>query len=121
VSDPRRLLGSRGEDFAAAHLERRGFRVIARNQRTRLGEIDLVAYDGHTLVFAEVKTRRVGGRPPFDSLGVGKRLQVRRLAAAWLAGASQRPRAGELRFDALGVVIDARGMLVSIEHLEGAF
>jgi putative endonuclease len=46
---------------------------------------------------------------------------VRRLAAAWLAGASQRPRAGELRFDALGVVIDARGMLVSIEHLEGAF
>ena len=47
--DPRRARGRLGEDLAAAHLQRLGFRVLARNARTRYGEIDLIAFDGHTL------------------------------------------------------------------------
>ena len=49
--DPRHALGRLGEQLAAAHLERLGFAILARNARTRYGEIDLIAFDGHTLVF----------------------------------------------------------------------
>jgi hypothetical protein len=49
--DPRRALGSLGEQLAEAHLGRLGFSVLERNVRTRHGEIDLIAFDGSTLVF----------------------------------------------------------------------
>jgi len=119
--DLRHRLGRLGEDLAAAHLERRGFEVVARNHRTRYGEIDLIGYDGHTLAFAEVKTRRAGSGAPWDALGPAKCRQVRQMARAWLAETTDRPRGAELRFDAIGVVIDARGRLVRLDHLEGAF
>ena len=62
-ADPRHALGRRGEELAAEHLHRLGFSPLGRNERTRYGEIDLIAFDGRTLVFAEVKTRRVDARP----------------------------------------------------------
>lgn len=121
-TDLRHRLGRAGEDAAARHLEHRGYDILARNHRTRWGEIDLIACDERTLVFAEVKTRRAGpaGRP-WDALGEPKRRQVRRMAAAWLAEGGERPFLPELRFDAIGVIVDAHGELVALEHLEGAF
>jgi putative endonuclease len=119
--DLRHRLGRLGEDLAAAHLQRRGFALVARNHRTRYGELDLIGYDGRTLVFAEVKTRRAGSGNPWDALGEAKRRQVRQMATAWLSNTPDRPRSAELRFDAIGVVIDARGRLVRLDHLEGAF
>jgi putative endonuclease len=120
-SDLRHHLGRAGEEIAVAHLERRGFRLLARNYRTRWGELDLVAHDDERIVFCEVKTRRVGSATPFDSLRDAQCRRIRRMAAAWLQEQSSRPRPPELRFDAIGVTIDAVGRLVSIEHLEGAF
>ncbi|MCW3008220.1 MAG: YraN family protein [Solirubrobacterales bacterium] len=120
-TDLRHRLGRLGEDLAAAHFERRGFRVLARNHRTRFGELDLIAYDGERLVFAEVKTRRAGSGHPWDALDETKCRQVRRMAAAWLHDTPDRPAAADLRFDAIGVVIDARGRLVRLDHLEAAF
>ena len=122
-ADPRQHLGRTGEDLALAHLERLGYALVARNHRTRWGEIDLVVHDGQTLVFVEVKTRRAtgSGRGPWEALHDRKRAQVRRMAAAFLAEVEDRPRAVDLRFDAVGVVIDARGRLVALDHLEGAF
>ena len=117
--DPRHTLGRRGEELAAEHLERLGYRIVARNYRTRFGELDLVATDEHVLVFCEVKTRRAGD--PWQSLGEAKRRQVRSMGRAWLSEARDRPRTSELRFDAIGIVIDRRGALVRLEHLEGAF
>ena len=114
------LVGRRGEDLAAEHLSRLGYDVVARGFRTRFGEIDLIACDGRTLVFVEVKARRAGSGSPFDSLHDAKRRQVRRMAAAYLA-LTDRAFAPELRFDAIGVVVDATGGLVSLDHLEGAF
>ena len=111
--DPRRALGARGEGLALAHLERLGFALVARNHRTRWGEIDLIVFDGTTLVFVEVKTRRAAGPV--------KQQQVRRIAAAWLAEVADRPRSAELRFDAVGVTVDASGDLLRLDHLEGAF
>jgi putative endonuclease len=120
-TDPRHRLGRRGEELAAEHLERRGFAIVARNHRTRFGEIDLIAHDGETLVICEVKTRRAGPGSPWDALGVTKQRQVREMARAYLAETRDRPPAKQCRFDAIGVVIDARGRLVRLDHLENAF
>ena len=121
TSDARRTLGRLGEDLAAAHVERLGWRIVARNHRTRLGEIDLIALDDRALVFAEVKTCRAGRYRPWDNLHAHKRSQVRRLAGAYLHDVPDRPRFERLRFDAIGVVLDPRGDLVQLDHLEGAF
>lgn len=120
-SDLRHALGRLGERLAAEHLARRGFAIVDRNYRTRWGELDLVGFDGEVLVFCEVKTRRAGQRGPWEALHVRKREQVKRMALAWLAEVQDRPRAGVLRFDAIEVVIDARGQLVRLDHVEGAF
>ena len=120
TTDQRHLLGQAAERLAAAHLERLGYEIVARNHRTRFGEIDIVAADDETLVFVEVKARRGAGRP-WDNLHDAKRRQVRRMAAAFLTEVVDRPRARELRFDAIGVTVDAAGRLVSLDHLEGAF
>jgi putative endonuclease len=127
--DPRRALGRLGEQFAAAHLERLGFVVIERNARTRHGEIDLIAFNGETLVFVEVKSRRARQRwqltpaeQPLAWLRTRQRARVRRLAAAWLHRESRnRPRAHTIRFDGIGVIVDEAYRLVCLDHIEGAW
>lgn len=119
--DPRHKLGRTGERLAAEHFERRGFVILDQNYRTRWGELDLVAYDEERIVFCEVKTRRRGATPPLAGLRQQQRRRLRRMAAAWLTDRPARPRARELRFDALGITLDDAGRLVSLEHLEGAF
>ena len=120
-TDLRHRLGRAGEQLAAKHLERRGFAILVRNHRTRWGEIDLIAADEQRIVFCEVKTRRLGASGPFDGLREAQCRRLRRMAAAWLQEQTDRPRTPELRFDAIGVTIDAYGRLVALEHLEGAF
>ncbi len=112
-------VGRRGEDLAAEHLERLGFRVLERGYRTRHGELDIVAADERTLVFVEVKTRR--GGPPWESLHLAKQEKVRRMALSYLRHAVDRPFRQTIRFDAIGVILDRRGELVRLDHLEGAF
>jgi putative endonuclease len=123
TGDPRRTLGAAGERLALAHMERLGFALVARNHRTRWGEIDLIVFDGRTLVFVEVKTRRASGRAggALDAVAPVKQHQVRRIAAAWLAEVSDRPRSAELRFDVIGVTVDRNGDLLRLDHLEAAF
>ncbi len=120
-ADPRTSLGRLGEQLAADHFERLGWRIVARNHHTRFGELDLIATDGDTLVFCEVKTCRLGRGRPWDSLHARKRAQVRRMAAAYLSDVSDRPRTRQIRFDAIGVVFDGQDRLVRLDHLEGAF
>jgi putative endonuclease len=117
----RQMLGRLGERLAAEHLERLGYRIVVRNHRTRYGELDLVACNAERLVFAEVKARRSGPGAPLDKLGWQKQSQVRSMARAWLSETRDRPYRSEVRFDAIGVVVDTAGRLVSLEHLEGAF
>jgi putative endonuclease len=122
-NDVRHDLGMAGEQLAAEHLERLGYTIVERNYRTRWGELDIVAFDGHTLAFCEVKSRRIGGRAgrPLEAVGAGKQAQVRKMASRWLVERRERPYAEVLRFDAIGVNFDADGDLISLEHLEGAF
>jgi putative endonuclease len=127
ADDPRRRLGALGESLAVRHLEARGYEVIDRNFRTRHGELDIVAGDRRCLLFCEVKTRIASGRAdpfgPFASLGPRKRRQVRAMARQWLMAhaSTERPRPAQLRFDAIGVIVDEAGRLLELEHLEGAF
>jgi putative endonuclease len=121
ADDPRHKLGRTGEDAAVTHLERLGLEILARNHRTRFGELDVIAYDGESLIFCEVKSRRAGPMRPFDAVGEAKQAQVKRMAAAWLAETPVRPRSKEVRFDAIGVTFDAGGRLLALDHLEGAF
>jgi putative endonuclease len=122
-ADRRRRIGALGEQHARQHLERRGYRVVATQARTRHGEIDLIAVDGSTLVFGEVKTRVARrGTTPWTSLHPRKCAQVRRLAVAWLAeNADSRPRTREIRFDALLITVDPNGGLRSVDQIEAAF
>jgi putative endonuclease len=120
--DHRPRVGRRGERYAREHLERLGFAVLAERARTRWGEIDLVVHDGRTIVFCEVKARLARGRAaPWASLHERKRRQVRRLAAAWLSETPDRPTGRDIRFDAIGVLVDETGRLVRLEHIEAAF
>ena len=125
--DPRRRLGQLGERLARGHLAAQGYELLEANFRTRLGELDLVARQDDCLVFCEVKTRAARGPPgpfgPLTAVGSRKRRQVRLLARQWLAERRDRIGAhpGELRFDAIGVLLGADGRLLALEHVEAAF
>ncbi|HEY5194765.1 MAG TPA: YraN family protein [Solirubrobacteraceae bacterium] len=128
--DGRRALGTLGEDLAVAHLRRLGFVMVARNVRTRHGEIDVIAFDGRVLAFAEVKTRRASNRrrglcpdeQPLAWLKFSQRTRLKRLACAWLyENTHARPKAHTIRFDAVGVIVDGSGQLLRLDHIEGAW
>jgi putative endonuclease len=116
----RQSVGRLGERLAAEHLERLGYRILVRNHRTRFGELDLVACDDERIVFVEVKSRSGPGRP-LEKVDWRKQGQVRLIARAWLTETTDRPHRRDVRFDAIGVIVDAAGRLVELEHLEGAF
>jgi putative transposase len=117
-ADVRHVLGETGEDLAAAALKKQGYKVIERNYRTPLGEIDLIARHQGVLVFIEVKTRssaRFGAGQ--EAVHYGKQARYRRLADYYL----KQKRLGEIavRFDVVGILWqDGKPQ---VEVIEGAF
>ena len=128
MSDPERSLGSmdertgvgrRGERAAETRYVARGYRVVARNWRCRIGELDLVLARGQTVVFCEVKTRRgsrFGGG--YEAVDVRKRQKVRSLAEVFLLQARSFPSA--VRFDVASVWLKHDGS-TAVEIFEDAF
>ncbi len=97
-------LGRRGEALAARELRRRGYRVLERRWRCRIGEIDIVARDGEVLVVVEVKARsRSDYGPPIDAVDREKRRKLEKLARAYLQ--ARRLRNVAVRFDLVGVTL----------------
>jgi len=123
--DPRRQLGARAEELCSAELERRGWRILDRNWRVRMGEIDIVATDGHSLVVVEVKAHRAGNLsgPVHPALAVNRRKQqrLRRLAEAWLQARAQGRSFETVRFDVVGITVGDGGSIAAWEHIEQAF
>lgn len=122
----RQRTGRIAEQLVADRLAAAGWEIVERNARTRFGELDIVALDGHTLVFLEVKAGREGAAfgPERPILAIDRRKQrrVRRLATAWIAERrGALPRYEEIRFDAVGVTLDRGGRPLDVEHIEGAF
>jgi putative endonuclease len=119
-------LGRYGEKLAVEHLLARGFSLLARNYRTRRGEIDLIAFDGRTLIFVEVKTHQLGRSQPPASvsplayLSAGQLARYRPVAQAWLDDPRHAsPVARTMRFDAIGVLVDTKGTVVDLQHVAG--
>ncbi len=111
-------LGRRGETIAARYLKRRGYRVLARNFRAAGAEIDLVAMEGETLVFVEVKTRLgTGAGMPQEAVDGRKQRRIRRAAEIYAARhrASQWP----MRFDVVAIL--GTGSDRRLELLRDAF
>ena len=114
---PTTLKGRGGEDEAARFLEGHGLTVVARNVRVGGGEIDLVAGDGGTVVFVEVKWRRDASRgAPAEAVTPFKRRKILSAARAWLAENPSSARR-EVRFD----VVAIEGGAGKIDWIRGAF
>jgi putative endonuclease len=110
--------GPRGEEAAVETYRRRGYRVVARNWRCPLGELDLVLERRGTIVFCEVKARRPGVfGPGFEAVTWRKRRKVRTLAEAFLQATGARPLT--VRFDVASVSMS--GARPSVEVFEEAF
>jgi len=113
-------LGERGEKAAARYLRRKGYRTVAWRERDHLGEIDLVAVDGRTIVFVEVKTRRgTDAGHPADAVTEEKQRRLSRLALAFLKrhGLLEYPA----RFDVVAVTWPEDARRPTIEHFPAAF
>ena len=115
---PRRL-GINGEEAAERYLQKKRYRIVARNFRFHRGEIDLIAYDRSTLVFLEVKTRRsLDQGSPEESVTLRKQLQIRKIAGAYLAGRNLRDV--PCRFDIISISLEGKDGF-DIRHIENAF
>lgn len=113
-------LGAAGEAAAAAWLAQQGYQLLARNVRTRYGEIDLVMRLGGVVVFVEVKSRaseRFGH--PIEAISPRKRRRLFHLATAYLLQAGLRGCI--VRFDAVAVRLGRGGEVSGIEHIPDAF
>lgn len=114
-----RELGERGENLAARHLQDKGYKILLRNFRTEAGEIDIIAREGKTLVFVEVKTREDDARvDPDAQVDEAKMQQVIRVAKVYLSryGVPQPP----YRFDVVGIVWPLN-VKPRVKHFENAF
>jgi putative endonuclease len=109
-----RQLGDAGENLAAAALKKQGYKILARNWRSPLGEVDLIARHGKFLVLVEVKTRRSAAfGAPEEAVSAAKQAKLRRLADYYL----REKRLGEdvmVRFDVVAVTLAASGPRVEI-------
>jgi putative endonuclease len=114
----RQRLGRRGEDLAARLLASKGYQIVARNWRCKVGELDLVAKDGDCLAFVEVRTRRgrVMGSPE-ESITAAKQARLIDLAQAYVQAEEWF---GPWRIDVVAIEMDRRGRLLRMEHYENA-
>ncbi|AUS09256.1 YraN family protein [Laceyella sacchari] len=118
--DRRQTVGRIGEEAAARLLMKKGYRILDRNWRSKLGEIDIVASQGELLVIVEVRTT-TGNHfgAGMESVDYRKQQKVRRLATQY---AQMHHRLGcPQRIDVMSVLLSRDLTPVRIDHIEGAF
>jgi len=119
----KKRLGARGEEIAARYLKKRGYRIVDRNYRNRIGEIDIIAEQGGSLVFVEVRTRSdIVFGSPFESVTVQKQQQLSKVALEYINQKGCHDRAA--RFDVVGVKLQAgadNAGEATVELLQNAF
>ena len=116
----RKLLGDRGERAAVRYLKKQGFRILAKQYRNSYGEVDIIAQDGKTTVFAEVKTRTsTNDGQPFEAVDLRKQEKITRVALAWL---KQHDRLEQpARFDVVSILWPDESGEPQIQHFRNAF
>jgi putative endonuclease len=117
---PKKSLGQQGEDAAAKFLKKCGYKILARGLDSRLGELDIVAADGRTIVFVEVKTRRTtDAGHPADAIDAFKEKRMTQSALAYLKAHGLLQNAA--RFDVVAIIWPDDERSPSIEHIKNAF
>ncbi len=118
MGDGRKSLGKAGEELAERYLKRQGYAIVERNYRCPVGEIDLIALNRRTVVFVEVKTRRVDtAGAPLESVNAAKQRRLKRAALYYL---SQRHLHGrDVQFDVVGISL--RSDPPAVQHVRHAF
>jgi len=112
-------LGAQGEDIAAAFLKGQKYAIVERNYRCKAGELDIVAREGKTLVFVEVKTRsNTAFGPPQASVTPFKQRQISKAALTWLA--QKKLHGTNARFDVIAIIL-RQHEVPAIEHIKNAF
>lgn len=119
IGDYKRSLGQRGEEIAVAHLQGQGYSILDRNWRCSAGELDIVAREGETLAFVEVRTRR-GNRfgSAEESITPAKQAKLVELAQTYLQEHSLRDQAW--RIDVVAVEMDRRGEVKRLNLIRNA-
>lgn len=113
MADDRKALGTEGERAAEKFLRRQRYTILERNYRSPLGEIDLIALDGETVVFIEVKTRSGEGHGnPLEAVDARKQRQISRVAQSFLLRHRLQDRPA--RFDVVGVWRDGSGIACTL-------
>lgn len=111
-------IGKLGEDIAVKYLENHGYKILGRNYRKPWGEIDIVAQQGHELVFVEVKTQRIGfGWRPEENITRHKKHQLSRIINTYLKQ-SQMCGVVDWRIDVVAIELDFETKNAKIEHIE---
>jgi putative endonuclease len=114
---PLNKLGLSGEALAEDHLRGLGYQIVEKDVRTPLGQLDLVAIDGKTLVFVEVKARAGHGFGlPQEAVDAKKIRKLRQLGLYYL---KIRPYRGSVRFDVVGLTV-SDGRLIRVDHIKNA-
>jgi putative endonuclease len=117
---PKKSLGRRGEDAATRFLQKLGYRILARGLDSRLGELDIIAVDGRTIVFVEVKTRTsTDAGHPADAVDATKQRRMTQAALAYLKSHGLLQHAA--RFDVVAVTWPENARRPTIEHYKNAF
>lgn len=116
----RKTFGDSAERVAALHLEQNGYRILARNVRTRYGEIDLIAQDADGIAFVEVKARRGRGYgAPEEALTPRKQLKLIQLADAFIAE-NEIFSDKSWRIDVVAIELDKSGKLIRLDIIKNA-
>ena len=119
MASTRDELGHRGEDEAARHLKSLGYRIVGRRERVLRGDIDIVALDGRTVVFVEVRAKSdTSHGHPAETVGPAKQRRIAELAAAYIR--RHRLEDQSVRIDVVAVTFPAAGKPV-VEHYQNAF
>ncbi len=124
MTEQRQTLGRKGEELALFHLQGLGYKILAKNYRVRVGEVDIIAEDAGTLVFVEVKTRNINKfGEPFESVTHHKQRQLSKAALDYISKHELQEKPA--RFDVVGIMFDGGGHSepgeVKIELLKNAF
>jgi len=100
-----KLIGKKAEDMAVTYLKRKGYRVIERNYSNKIGEIDIIAFEGGQLVFIEVKARKSSAYGlPMESVNYRKQMKLRQVAQSYLKQ-HEMPEAS-CRFDVVSIILN---------------
>jgi putative endonuclease len=119
--DSRKKLGEYGEKLALEHLFSLNYECLEKNWRCRSGELDIIMLEKDTLVFVEVRTRRLTGHfgSPQESVDIRKQRKVRETAQVYLH--QHHKHDSKIRFDLISVELSMQGDFIRLDHLQYAF